>query len=52
MITRRMFDFPATGWQDPFVEVERRSRQMDQLTNALLGRPEMAWFSAKVFPSG
>lgn len=51
MITRRMFDLPATGWQDPFVEMERRSRQMDQLTNALLGRPEMGWLSAKVFPA-
>lgn len=51
MITRRMFDLPAMGWQAPFVESEQRSRQMDQLTKALLGRPETGWLSATVFPA-
>lgn len=51
MITRRMFDLPSTSWQDPFVEMVRRSRQMNQLTNALLGRPEIAWLSTNVFPA-
>lgn len=51
MITRRMFDLPSTSWQDPFVEMVRRSRQMNQLTNALLGRPEIAWLPTNVFPA-
>ena len=51
MITRRRFDLPSMSWQDPFVEMERMSRQMDQLTHALLGRPKREWFSSTVFPA-
>lgn len=51
MITRRMFSVPRMGWDNPFADLERMSRQMDQLTNALMGRPSWRYAPAKVFPA-
>ena len=51
MFARRLFDFPSMGWQHPFTEFDRLSRQMDRLTRGLMGRPELAWRPAKVFPA-
>ena len=31
MITRRLFDFPEAGWRNPFAEVDRMRRYLDQL---------------------
>ena len=51
MFARRLFDFPSVGWQHPFAEFDRLSRQMDQLTQSIMGRPELAWRPARVFPA-
>lgn len=51
MFARRLFDYPSMGWQHPFVELERMSRQMDRLTQRMLGRPGLSWQPAKVFPA-
>ena len=51
MFARRLFDFPLGGWQHQFADLERMSRQMDRLTQAVMGRPGMNWLSAKVFPA-
>ena len=51
MFARRLFDFPSMGWSNPFVDLERMSRQMDRLTHVLTGRPTPQWLSAKVFPA-
>jgi HSP20 family protein len=51
MYARRLFDFPSMGWQYPFTDLERLSRQMDRLTQAAMGRPGMNWLSARVFPA-
>jgi HSP20 family protein len=51
MITRRFFNFPTTGWHNPFVELERMSRQMDQLSSALIGRSGLSFAPARVFPA-
>ena len=51
MFASRFFDFPATGWSDPFVDLERMSRQMDRLSRALTGRQAARWLSARVFPA-
>lgn len=32
MITRRLFDFPDFGWRNPFEEMERMRRYLDQVT--------------------
>jgi HSP20 family protein len=39
------------GWRHPFAEFERMSRQMDQLTQGLFGRPGLGWRPASVFPA-
>lgn len=31
MITRRLFDFPDAGWRNPFEEMDRMRRYLDQL---------------------
>ncbi len=51
MLARRLFNYPSMGWRHPFTDLERMSRQMDQLTNAVFGRPGMNWMSARVFPA-
>ena len=51
MFARRLFDYPSMGWQHPFAELERMSRQMDRLTQQLMGRPGLRWQPAKVFPA-
>lgn len=51
MFARRLFDFPSVGWQRPFADLERMSRQMDRLAHAVLGRPGLNWLSARVFPA-
>lgn len=51
MFARKLFDFPSVGWQHQFADLERMSRQMDRLTQAVMGRPGMQWLSAKVFPA-
>ena len=51
MITRRLFNLPTAGWHNPFLELERMSRQMDQLSNTLMGRPGLRFAPARVFPA-
>ena len=51
MFARRLFDFPSVGWQYPFTDLQRLSRQMDRLAQTVTGRPGMPWLSARVFPA-
>ena len=51
MVARGLFNFPTMGWRHPFAELERMSRQMDRLTQGLIGRPDLAWRTARVFPA-
>jgi HSP20 family protein len=51
MMTRSLFNFPVSGWRHPFAEMDRLSRRMDWLTNAVLGGRELHWFPARVFPA-
>lgn len=51
MTTRGIINFPFTGWRHPFTEMDRLSRQMDYLTQAMFGRPATRMLSAKVFPA-
>ena len=51
MITRRVFRAPRMGWDNPFAELERMSRQMEQLSSALMGRPRWRFTPARVFPA-
>ncbi|WP_319524872.1 Hsp20/alpha crystallin family protein [uncultured Desulfosarcina sp.] len=51
MFARRLFNYPTMGWRHPFAEFERMSRQMDQLTQGLFGRPGLGLHHASVFPA-
>ncbi len=51
MVARGLFSYPTMGWRHPFAELERMSRQMDRLTQGWIGRPDLAWRSASVFPA-
>ncbi len=51
MITRRNYNFPAMGWQNPFEEVERISRQLNWLTNAMFGVGGLPFSRPGVFPA-
>jgi HSP20 family protein len=51
MFARPLFNYPTMGWQHPFAELERMSRQMDRLSQGLMGRPGLAWRTARVFPA-
>jgi len=51
MFTSRMIGFPSMGRRSPFAEMERMAKQMDLLSRAIFGRPEMRPFAAKVFPA-
>jgi HSP20 family protein len=51
MFARGLFNYPTMGWRHPFAELERMSRQMDRWSQGLLGRPELGWRAARVFPA-
>jgi HSP20 family protein len=51
MFARRLFNYPSVGWEHPFAELDRMSRQMDRLASAVFVRPAMPWMAAKVFPA-
>ena len=51
MFARRLFDYPSMGWRHPFAELDRMSRQMDRLSQGLLGTPGLGWRPARVFPA-
>ena len=51
MFARRLFNYPTMGWRHPLNELERMSRQMDRLTQGLMGKPGLSFRSAKVFPA-
>jgi len=51
MFARGLFNYPTMGWRHPFSELERMSRQMNQLTQGLFGRPGLGWRPASVFPA-
>jgi HSP20 family protein len=51
MFARALFNHPSMGWRHPFADLERMSRQMDQLTRGVVGRPGFGWRPAKVFPA-
>jgi HSP20 family protein len=51
MFEKRISAFPFMGWQHPFTEMERISRQMDRLTHALFGRSGLSLSPARVFPA-
>jgi HSP20 family protein len=51
MITRRIYNFPAMGWQNPFEEMERMSRQLNLLTNAMFGSAGVPFSPSGVFPA-
>lgn len=51
MFARRLFNYPSVGWEHPFAELDRMSRQMDRLASAVFGRPATSWMAAKVFPA-
>ncbi len=51
MFEKRISTFPFVGWQHPFSEMERMSRQMDRLTQALFGRSGLSLSPARVFPA-
>lgn len=51
MFTRRMFNLPRMGWRDPFAEMDRISREMNLLSNAVLGRPGLGFLPSRVFPA-
>lgn len=48
MVTRRLFDFPDFGWRNPFEEMERMRRYLDQM----MGQSETGFRvpAAGVFP--
>lgn len=55
MLTRNLINFPSNplNWAHPLAAintVERMARQMDQLSDALLGRRGARWPSAGLFP--
>ena len=51
MFARGLFNYPTMGWRHPFAELERMSRQMNQLTQGLFDRPGLGWRPASVFPA-
>ncbi|MGD8703552.1 MAG: Hsp20/alpha crystallin family protein [Desulfosarcina sp.] len=51
MFATRLFNYPSMGWRHPFAELERMSRQMDRLSQGLMGRSGLGWRPAKVFPA-
>jgi HSP20 family protein len=51
MVARGLFNYPTMGWRYPFAELERMSRQMDRLSQGLIGRPDLAWHTDRVFPA-
>ena len=51
MFARGLFNDPTMGWRHPFAELERMSRQMNQLTQGLFDRPGLGWRPANCFPA-
>jgi HSP20 family protein len=51
MFARPLFNYATMGWRHPFAELERMSRQMDRLSQGLMGRPGLAWRTVSVFPA-
>ncbi len=51
MFERRISALPFRVRQHPFVEMERMTRQLDHLTQALFGRPGASLATARVFPA-
>lgn len=51
MITRRFFNVPNTGWGNPFDELDKMSRRMEQLSSALMRRPSLRYLPSRVFPA-
>ena len=51
MLTRRVFDFPGMGRRNPFVEMERMRREMEQLSASLFGSSGTRPASSGVFPA-
>lgn len=51
MIARHLFDLPATGWGQPFAEIQRLSQQMDRMTNAFFGGRVPGFAQTRVFPA-
>jgi HSP20 family protein len=51
MITRRIYNFPAMGRQNPFEEMDRMSRQLNLLTNAMFGSADLRFSPSGVFPA-
>lgn len=51
MLARRLINYPTMGWRHPFAELEHMSRQMDRLSQGLMGRTGLGWRPASVFPA-
>jgi HSP20 family protein len=51
MAATKMTQSPFLGWRHPLAEMHRLARQMDQMADAMIGRPEMRWLSSRVFPA-
>jgi HSP20 family protein len=51
MLGRRMFDWPSKGRLNPALEMERLSRDISQLSSAVLGRPGLWFLPSHVFPA-
>lgn len=51
MLAKEFFNYPSMGWYHPFSDAARLSRRMNRLTQSLMGRPELAWRPARVFPA-
>ena len=51
MIARRMIDFPSRNWPGPAGEMAQMIRQLDRLTQAMIGRTGMGWLASRVFPA-
>jgi HSP20 family protein len=51
MITRSLFDWPASGWRNPLLQLEQMRKEMEQLGSILLGRQGSRPSMAGVFPA-
>ena len=51
MVLRSTYDFPRRRWSDLFDQMERMSRQMNQMTSAPFGKPAFWFGQARVFPA-
>ena len=51
MVLTSTYDFPRRRWSDLFDQMERMSRQMNQMTSAPFGKPAFWFGPARVFPA-